>query len=333
MANFIQQAQKLKRKIVLPEGEAIRILEAAVYCDEHGIADIVLLGDAKKIQHNLATLELSQGNIQIINQVGHHDLDEYSQVLLSLYKKSKLTVTEAISLCEEPLNFANLMVKMGRVDACVAGVNHTSGDVIRSALKIVGTAPSLHQASSKSTPRPSSIFIIKSSIFPEPVIFADCAMNISPSAKQLADIAFQSSQSIQTLLDTTAKIAMLSFSTNGSAYHRDVNKVRQATERLHQQHPELNVIGEIQFDAAISKNILKKKWPESDFEAPANVFIFPSLDAANIAYKIAEQMGGAIAIGPILQGLAKPVNDLSRGADVTSIVNTIAVTCLQAKSV
>lgn len=164
---------------------------------------------------------------------------------------------------------------------------------------------------------------------PTPFIFADCAINIAPDAEQLADIAYQSAENARLLLGLEPKIALLSFSTNGSAKHESVDKVRTASDLLHANHPALNVIGDVQFDAAISDRILRKKWQDANFTAPANVFIFPSLESGNICYKIAERMGGATAIGPILQGLKKPVNDLSRGASVESIINTIAVSCLQ----
>ncbi|MEE9326138.1 MAG: phosphate acetyltransferase [Cocleimonas sp.] len=320
--DFIQLAKKQKRKIVLPESDDSRILEAAVYCDQNNIAEVVLLGDSKVIQQQLSKQKLSIGNIQIINPQKHKDLNRFAKTLIEVCPRKKLNTDQAYTLSQQPLYFANLLVRDAQVDACVAGINHTSGDVIRAALNVVSMQ--------KEKSRPSSFFIIISNIFQNPVIFADCAMNISPNAKQLVDIAYQSSKSIQSLLNQKPKIAMLSFSTNGSAIHRDVTKVRNATKLLKEQHPELEVIGEIQFDAAISKDIFQKKWPESSFEPPANIFIFPTLDAANIAYKIAEQIGQATAIGPLLQGLAKPVNDLSRGATVESIVNTIAVTCLQA---
>jgi phosphate acetyltransferase len=154
---------------------------------------------------------------------------------------------------------------------------------------------------------------------------------VLPDAEQLADIAYQRAQNAKILLGIEPKVALLSFSTNGSAKHENVNKVREATVLLHNQYPDLSVIGDIQFDAAFSSDVLQTKWPASNFQAAANVYIFPSLEAGNIGYKIAERIGGATAIGPILQGLAKPVNDLSRGADVAAIINTIAVTCLQVK--
>jgi len=164
---------------------------------------------------------------------------------------------------------------------------------------------------------------------PSPIVFADCAINIAPNAEILADIAVQSSDNAVALLGLDPKVAMLSFSTNASAKHAEVDKVRNAVEILNKEHPELKVIGDVQFDAAFSNSVLNTKWKGNDFDAPANIFVFPSLESGNIGYKIAERIGGADAIGPILQGLAKPVNDLSRGADVEDIIKTIAVTSLQ----
>ena len=328
--DFIQLAKQNKRHIVLPESSDDRILKAAVEVSQNDIAQITLLGDAKAIHTQLDSLGLKPGNIQIVNPDDTSDLEtlkqneRYAELLFKLRKKKGLTREQAVLLSLQPLYHADLMVKSGDADACVAGVINPTGDVIRAALQVIGTeSPSS---------RLSSFFILlMKPPLPSPVIFADCAINIDPDAKQLADIAYQSAQNSKTLLGIEPKVALLSFSTNGSAKHKNVDKVREATVLLHHQYPELRLIGDIQFDAAFSNDVLHTKWPASNFEAPANVFVFPSLEAGNIGYKIAERMGGATAIGPILQGLAKPVNDLSRGADVTAIINTIAVTCLQVK--
>lgn len=324
--SFIQQAKKHKRHIVLPESDADRILEAAVYCDTHDIADITLLGDPSVIEKQLSALDLSIGNIQIVSPANNKNTQAFAETLNQLQSTKEpakeLNKEQAQELSQQPLYFANLMVREGLADGCVAGAINPTADVIRAALQIIGTT--------SSSTRVSSFFIMLTASLPTPVIFADCAINISPNAIQLADIAYQSAENANVLLGLDAKVALLSFSTNGSAQHENVDKIREAAHLLHVNHPETNVIGDIQFDAAVSNRILKKKWHDANFEAPANVFIFPSLESGNICYKIAERIGGATAIGPILQGLAKPVNDLSRGADVKSIINTIAVTCLQA---
>lgn len=319
--DFIQLAKNHKRRIVLPESEDNRILEAAVHCDKQKIAEIILLGNTDSIHQQLFALGLEQGNVQIINPDESRNLDDYAETLSKLRAKHDLSKVQALTLSKQTLNYANLMVHAGDADGCVAGVNTPTGDVIRAALQLIGTK----------TPetRLSSFFIMLCKTIPSPVLFADCAINIAPDAMQLADIAYQTSQNAKFLLGLDPKVALLSFSTSGSAKHENVDKIQEATILLHKNYPELNVIGDVQFDAALSGRILHKKWSGTTFKAPANVFIFPSLEAGNIGYKIAEHIGGATAIGPILQGLAKPINDLSRGASIESIISTIAVTALQ----
>ena len=319
--DFIQLAKAHKRRIVLPESDDQRILEAAIYCDTKGIAEIILVGDPTILKAKLSTLNLSAGNIQIVNPSTSENTQAFANALYDLRSKKGLTKEQSEEFVHRPLYFANLMVHQGLADGCVAGAINSTGDVIRAALQIIGTK-------TRET-RLSSSFIMITPSLPTPVLFADCAINIEPDAPQLADIALQSAKNIKALLGIEPKVAMLSFSTNGSARHENVDKVAAATAILHSKYPEINAIGEIQFDAAISNEILKKKWDGADFETPANVFVFPSLEAGNIGCKITERIGGATAVGPILQGLDKPINDLSRGADVKSIINTIAVTCLQ----
>ncbi len=324
--DFIQLAKQKKRHIVLPEGSDDRILQAAVEVAKNNIAEITLLGNAEAIHKQLDSLGLKPGKIQIVDPKNANNTKskDYAEKLFELREKKGLTKAQALEFSKQPLYYANLMVKAGDADACVAGAINSTGDVIRAALQVIGTeSPSA---------RLSSFFImLLDAPLPSPLLFADCAINIDPDAEQLADIAYQSAQNAMALLGLEPKVALLSFSTNGSAKHERIDKVRAAAELVHSQYPKLEVIGDIQFDAAFSSDVLKTKWPESTFMAPANVFVFPSLEAGNIGYKLTERIGGAKAIGPILQGLAKPVNDLSRGADVAAIINTIAVTCLQVK--
>ncbi len=323
--DFIKLAQQVKRHIVLPESTDDRILKAAVEVDQKNIAAITLLGNAETINNQLSNIDLSLGNIRIVdpNDDKNPKAAEYAQTLFELREKKGLSKEDAITLSKEPLYYGDLMVRAGDAEACVAGVINSTGNVIRAALHVLGTK-------SKST-RLSSFFIMLSdkAEVPSPIVFADCAINIDPDAEILADIAAQSSENAVSLLGLEPKVAMLSFSTNASAKHAEVDKVREAVAILNREHPELNVIGDVQFDAAFSNDVLNKKWKDNNFQAPANIFVFPSLEAGNIGYKIAERIGGADAIGPILQGLAKPVNDLSRGADVEDIIKTIAVTSLQ----
>ena len=323
--DFISLAQQVKRHIVLPESNDDRILKAAVEVDQNNIAAITLLGNAETINKQLDILGLILGNIQIIdpNDANNTQADAFAKTLFELRKHKGISEEEASTLSKNPLYYSDLMVNAGVADACVAGVINSTGNVIRAALHVLGTK-------SKTT-RLSSFFIMLSdrSDVPSPIVFADCAINIDPDSEVLADIAAQSSQNAKSLLGIEPKVAMLSFSTNGSAKHAEVDKVRNAVAILNKEYPELNVIGDVQFDAAFSNDVLNTKWKDNDFDAPANIFVFPSLEAGNIGAKIAERIGGTDAIGPILQGLAKPVNDLSRGADVEDIIKTIAVTSLQ----
>ena len=323
--DFIKLAQQVKRHIVLPESTDDRILQAAVEVDTNDIAAITLLGDSKTVIAQLKELGLSLGNISIVdpNDVENPKNAQYANALYERRKNKGITEEQALELSKNPLYFGDLMVQAGDADACVAGVINSTGNVIRAALHVLGTK-------SKTT-RLSSFFIMLSdkADVPSPIVFADCAINIDPDSEILADIAAQSSQNAKALLGIEPKVAMLSFSTNASAKHAEVDKVRNAVTILNKEHPDLNVIGEVQFDAAFSNDVLNTKWKGNNFQAPANIFVFPSLEAGNIGYKIAERIGGADAIGPILQGLAKPVNDLSRGADVEDIIKTIAVTSLQ----
>ncbi len=322
--DFISLAQQIKRHIVLPESNDDRILEAAVEVDQQNIATITLLGKSEDVIKRLNELKLSLGNIQIVDPNDENTKSkEYADILFERRKHKGLTPEDAAKLSKNPLYYGDLMVKAGDADACVAGVINSTGNVIRAALHVLGTK-------SKTT-RLSSFFIMLNDKpeVPSPIVFADCAINIDPDAEILADIAAQSSENAVSLLGLEPKVAMLSFSTNASAKHAQVDKVRDAVEILSKEHPDLNVIGDVQFDAAFSNDVLNVKWKGNDFDAPANIFVFPSLESGNIGYKIAERIGGSDAIGPILQGLAKPVNDLSRGADVEDIIKTIAVTALQ----
>jgi len=323
--DFIKLAQQAKRHIVLPESNDDRILEAAVEVDQNSIATITLLGKTEDVIGRLNELKLSLGSLQIVdpNDDSSPKNQAYADALYERRKHKGITKEEAAELSKNPLYFGDLMVKAGDADACVAGVINSTGNVIRAALHVIGTK-------SKST-RLSSFFIMLNDKpeVPSPIVFADCAININPDSEILADIATQSSENAVALLGIEPKVAMLSFSTNGSAKHEEVDKVRGAVEILNKENPTLNVIGDVQFDAAFSNKVLKVKWKDNEFQAPANIFIFPSLESGNIGYKIAERIGGSDPIGPIFQGLAKPVNDLSRGADVEDIIKTIAVTALQ----
>ena len=311
------RAQTAPRHIVLPEGADPRIIEAGIKAASVGIAKITLLGPKDQIAQQVE----DHSGITCIDPENHGDLDKYAALFADLSKKTK---GDAQRLAREPLNFANLMVRAGDADGSVSGAAHATSSVVRSALRIIGVADG--------TSLVSSFFIM---ILPKPggnVIYADCGLVIDPNATELATIAAASAKSGQMLLGLDPRIAMLSFSTKGSAAHPSADKVIEATKLVRDRHPELQIDGELQFDAAIIPEIAGRKAPESSVAGRANVFVFPDLNSGNIAYKITERLAGATAIGPILQGLAKPANDLSRGCSAEDVYNMIAVTVLQAQA-
>lgn len=319
---FTQRAQQNPQRIVLPEGEDVRILAAAAHCSEHGIADPIIIGNTRKIKILCGDLKINFNALEVIDSTSSEQHEEYAAVLFDLRKGKGLSQQAAQEMIKQPLIYANCMVRAGDANGCVAGAQHATSDVVRAALQIIGVAPGVKLVS-------SFFIMVLADTHSAPLVFADCALNIAPNAAQLADIALSSAQSVSHLLGFKPRVAMLSFSTNGSAAHAEVDKVRAATAIVKRQDASLDVIGDIQFDAAFNAKALVGKWPETDFIAPANIFVFPSLEAGNIGYKIAERIGGALPIGPVLQGLNQAVNDLSRGCDVEAVINTIVVTAVQ----
>lgn len=309
LSDLIERARKAPKHIILAEGEDPRIVQGALMARDAGVAQITLLGSEHAVKSRLESLGADPNHLSIIDPQADKRFADHT-------------------LNDSGLNFANLMVMSGVADGSVAGAVHTTPDVVRSALKVIGVAEGLEWV--------SSLFLM---IFPEThpaiqggVVFSDCGLVIDPSAAQLVEIAAAAAQSGQRLLGLDPKIAMLSFSTKGSAKHESVDKVQTATRQLETRYPDLVVDGELQFDAAIMPDIAKSKASGSPVAGQANVFIFPDLNAGNIGYKIAERLGGAKAIGPILQGLAKPANDLSRGCTAEDVFNMIVVTVLQAQA-
>ncbi len=322
LEKFTHLAKSNPRSIVLPEGTDARILTAAVHCAEQGITKVCVLGNSAIIKEQARQLSLNLSKVQLIDPTTDARTEPYAQMLYDLRKPKGLSEGDAKAMALQPLVYACCMVRAGNADGCVAGAAHATSDVVRSALQIIGVAPN--------TQLVSSFFIMQLADKTKPIVFADCALNIAPNAEQLADIAVSSAHSAQKLLGIKPRLAMLSFSSNGSATHPEVDKVRDATALVKKINPQLSVIGDVQFDAAFSRQTLAKKWPDSGFDESANVYIFPSLEAGNIGYKIAERIGGALPVGPVLQGLNKPVNDLSRGCDIDAVISTITVTAVQA---
>lgn len=323
LEKIFEQARLKQAHIVLAEGEDPRIVTAAMAATSQQLAVITLLGDPLKIRP-LLDKETSD-NIQIINPATAERNAHYSEVLFDLRQAKGMTQIQANTMVKTPLAHAAIMVREGDADGTIAGAVATTADVVRHALQIIGKA--------KNAKLVSSFFLMllceahhqKKGAF----IFADCGLVIEPNADELAEIAMQSAASFTQLTAKDPAIAMLSFSSAGSAAHERVSKVVEATASVRAQAPELCIDGELQFDTAFVEAISLAKSPASPLKGNANIFIFPNLEAANIGYKIAQRIGGAAAIGPVLQGLTKPANDLSRGCSVEDIVNMIAITALQ----
>ena len=328
MASFIDtlidRAKADKKTIVLPEGNDERILEAAQEALAQGIANIIILGDADEIAAKGYDLE----GATIIDPATSDKQEEFAELLYELRKAKGMTPEEAKELVKDPIHFAVLMVKSGLCDGLVGGACHATIKILSPSLKIIKTAPG--------EPMVSSFFImdVPGSEFGENglFLFADCALEIQPTSEKLAHIANQTDKSFKRLIGDDPRIALLSHSSHGSAVNDDSTKVVKAVEYIRENYPDIVADGELQLDAAIVPELGASKAPDSPVAGKANVLIFPDLDAANIGYKLVQRLGGAKAYGPVLQGLAAPVNDLSRGCTAEDVVGVIAITCVQAQT-
>ncbi|TFB08093.1 phosphate acetyltransferase [Candidatus Atribacteria bacterium MT.SAG.1] len=325
-----EKAKKNPKIVVLPEGEEPRMIKATETIINEGFASLILLGKEENIKSKAQELGIKLPNeIKIINPKDSDKLKEYAESYYQLRKNKGLSLDEAYQLLENPLYFGALMVYQNDADGLVAGSINSTGDVFRPALQTIKTAPGIDIVSS------SFIMVLPDCPYGESgvVVFADCAINPEPNAKQLADIAIASAATGKALVGFEPRVAMLSFSTKGSAKHPLVDKVIEATKIVQEKKPELLIDGELQADAALIPSIGERKAPNSKIAGKANVLIFPDLHSANIAYKLVERLAKAEAIGPISQGMRKPVNDLSRGCSDEDIVNVVAITVLQAGEV
>lgn len=318
---FRQLAKSKNRTIVFPEGEEERIIKAAIFLAKNKLIKPILLGNPEYIRSTAPVVDFDELSIQIINPATSEYQTNWAKKFYEMRKHKGLTEKQASETIKNALYFGAFMIKEGMADGAVAGSISTTGDVLRAAIQIVGLAAKVSVVSS------SFIMALKDGNI---LTYADCAVIPDPDSDQLASIAISSATTHRKLIETEPYVALLSFSTKGSAKHPLVDKIINAKEIIQKKSPELKVDGELQFDAAFIEQIGRKKAPDSDVAGKANVIIFPDLNAGNIGYKLTERIGGAHAIGPIIQGLAKPYNDLSRGCSVEDVINVACICAILA---
>jgi phosphate acetyltransferase len=321
-----EKAKKNPKKIVLPEGQEPRTVKAAAIITKEKLARVTLIGNRAKIEAVAKEQGVDIGVVPSIDPETAKNFEEYAQTYFELRKAKGMTVEEARKIMKDTVFYGTMMVYKGEADGLVSGAEHSTGDTIRPALQTIKTKPGINIVSS------SFIMIVPDCEFGDKgmFIFADCAVMPNPNERELAEIAIASAETGRVLCGMDPKVAMLSFSTTGSAKHELVDKVKNAVAIAKEKAPGLKIDGEMQADAAIIPKVGKSKAPNSPIAGQANVLVFPDLQSGNIAYKLVERLAKAQAVGPILQGIAKPVNDLSRGCSVDDIVHLVAITSVQA---
>lgn len=313
-----QNASKKKKTILLPESHDERVLKAAEILLKENVVSVITLGDENRINDDAKRLNLSLSGLRIIDPLKSDKLSDFTNIYFNLRRKKGITIEEAREVMKRDIFFGAMMMREGMADGSVAGSTASTGDVMKAGFHCVGVTEGISIV--------SSFFLMA---YPEKTYsFADCAVVPDPDDIQLADIAISTADNHKKLTGDEPYVAMLSFSTKGSASHQSIDKVINAMNIVKKKRPDINIDGELQFDAAIIDSIGKRKAPDSNVAGRANVLVFPDLNAGNIGYKIAERLGGAAAIGPIVQGLRKPFFDLSRGCSAEDIVNTAAIAAL-----
>jgi len=324
---IIARAKADRQRIVLPEGTEERTLKAADQVLADGVADIILIGNQEEIKSLAAQWNLKNiDKATIIDPANHPKKEQYAELLCELRKKKGMTIEDARKLVLDPLYLGCLIIKSGDADGQLAGAQNTTGNVLRPALQIIKTAPGISVVSG------GMLLITKAKEYGKDglLVIADVAVLPNPTAEELAQIAVATGRTARVLANVEPKVAMLSFSTKGSAKHEMVDKVAEATRLAKELDPEMQIDGELQADAALVPSVGQSKAPGSAIAGQANTLVFPSLEVGNIAYKLVQRLGGAEAVGPVLQGMAAPVNDLSRGCSIQDIYRMIAITANQA---
>ncbi len=318
---MVKRAHQNKKTVVLPEGDDPRTLEAAAKILADNVANLIILGNAEKIYASPYDLD----GAEIIDVATYPDREELATALFEARKHKGMTIEEARAKLDDVLYFGVMMVKTGKADGMVAGACHATGDVLRPSLQVLKTAPGVKLVSS------FFIMVVPNCEYGQngTFLFSDCGLEVQPDAERLANIAVSSANSWKALIGTEPKVALLSHSSYGSAKNNDANKVVEAARIAKELAPDLALDGELQADAAIVESVAQKKAPGSAVAGQANVLIFPDIDAGNIGYKLVQRLAKAEAYGPITQGIAAPVNDLSRGCSPDDIYGVIAITCVQ----